>query len=230
MRYPLAVAEKDYFLAIVLKILFASVLKDVLVFKGGTALHHTYLPQLRFSQDLDFTALRRVSIEELVSIFEAYEFLELKKHYSSPATIKIERLLYNGPLAMPASLKIEIDFKQNVVFPAKHITYRNAYNVAVTAGVMDMREICAEKIRAMNERFRYRDFYDFGMMMRELELDLNEVVGLLEHKELRKPLLRENIMEHWRLASDAKERDLSQIHVGQEIDDIEDFLQMIPIV
>ena len=37
-RYPLAEAEKDYFLAIVLKILYASPLGKKLVFKGGTAL------------------------------------------------------------------------------------------------------------------------------------------------------------------------------------------------
>lgn len=54
LKYPLAIAEKDYFLAIVSKIIFDSNIKDKLIFKGGTALHHAYLPQLRFSEDLDF--------------------------------------------------------------------------------------------------------------------------------------------------------------------------------
>lgn len=30
--------------------------------------------------------------------------------------------------------------------------------------VMDIREMCAEKIRAANERARYRDFYDLYML------------------------------------------------------------------
>ncbi len=55
-KYPLAIAEKDYFLALVSKIIYDSPLSEKLVFKGGTALHHIYLEQLRFSEDLDFTA------------------------------------------------------------------------------------------------------------------------------------------------------------------------------
>ena len=41
LRYPLEFAEKDYFLALVSKIIYDSPLRDKLVFKGGTALHHT---------------------------------------------------------------------------------------------------------------------------------------------------------------------------------------------
>ncbi|MBL7123931.1 MAG: nucleotidyl transferase AbiEii/AbiGii toxin family protein [Actinobacteria bacterium] len=56
LKYRLAEAEKDYFLAIVLNYIYNSNLKDKLVFKGGTALYHCYLPQFRFSEDLDFTS------------------------------------------------------------------------------------------------------------------------------------------------------------------------------
>lgn len=48
LKYPLAVAEKDYSLALVSKIIYNSPLRDKLVFKGGTALHHCYLEQMRF--------------------------------------------------------------------------------------------------------------------------------------------------------------------------------------
>jgi len=219
LRYPLAVAEKDYFLAVVLKILFHSSLKDVLVFKGGTALYHTYLPQLRFSQDLDFTALRRITVDELKSIFAEYEFLEVKKHYTSGATVKVERLQYSGVLAMPASLKLEIDFIQNVVLPTNALAYKNVYGVDAQVQVLDIKEMCAEKIRAMNERFRYRDFYDFGMIMKEFKFDLSAIVELLSRKEIRKPLALKNILEHWRLASEAK--DIAQIYVTKEIGDDE---------
>ena len=44
LRYPLDVAEKDYHLALALQQLAGSDLHDALVFKGGTALHHCYLP------------------------------------------------------------------------------------------------------------------------------------------------------------------------------------------
>ena len=45
LKYPLAIAEKDYFLALVSKIIYNSSLREKLIFKGGTALHHIYLKQ-----------------------------------------------------------------------------------------------------------------------------------------------------------------------------------------
>ena len=55
LKYPLDIAEKDYYLTLALKLISESPLASRLVFKGGTALHHCYLPQYRFSEDLDFT-------------------------------------------------------------------------------------------------------------------------------------------------------------------------------
>ena len=69
-RYPLQVAEKDYFLAIVLQIIYSSKLKDVLVFKGGTAIHHLYLDQLRFSEDLDFQTTGKITEDDLGDVFD----------------------------------------------------------------------------------------------------------------------------------------------------------------
>jgi predicted nucleotidyltransferase component of viral defense system len=53
LRYTPVAAEKDYFLTLALKILSQSSLYPTLVFKGGTAIHHCYLSQSRFSEDLD---------------------------------------------------------------------------------------------------------------------------------------------------------------------------------
>src|SRR3989338_2308188 len=146
LEYPLAVAEKDYFLAIVSKIIYDSPLRNKLIFKGGTALYHTYLPQLRFSEDLDFSANREpITLEEVRAVFTMYDFLSVKKDYVSGATIKIERLLFTGPLGQANSLKVEIDFLQNVVLPPVEMDYRNGYGVKTKVRVMDIREITAEK-------------------------------------------------------------------------------------
>ncbi|MBU1088282.1 nucleotidyl transferase AbiEii/AbiGii toxin family protein, partial [Patescibacteria group bacterium] len=94
LRYPLAIAEKDYFLALVCKIIYNSTLKNKLIFKGGTAIYHTYLPQLRFSEDLDFSSNQaEINPQEIRSIFNDHNFLSIKKDYLSQATYKIERLL-----------------------------------------------------------------------------------------------------------------------------------------
>jgi predicted nucleotidyltransferase component of viral defense system len=91
LPYPLDAAEKDYFLALISKIIHESPLKEKLVFNGGTALYHTYLSQLRFSEDLDFTAIPAIILEAIKGVFAAHDFLELKEHFASEFTIKINR-------------------------------------------------------------------------------------------------------------------------------------------
>lgn len=86
--YPLAITEKDYLLAVVLQIIYDSKLKDKLIFKGGTAIHHLYLDQLRFSEDLDFTAIKPVSIDDLKEAIKPYDFLEIVNYYPSSFFLK----------------------------------------------------------------------------------------------------------------------------------------------
>jgi len=220
LKYPLMTTEKDYFLAIVSKIIYDSPLKDKLVFKGGTALHHTYLPQLRFSEDLDFSSNQTpLTLEEVKAIFEPYPFLSVKKEYMSGATIKIERLLYNGPLGQANSLKVEIDFLQNVVLPPVEMDYQNVYGIKTKVRVMDLREICAEKIRAMNDRVRYRDFYDFTMICLKLNIDLVEVLELVKKKEVRKTISLQNILNNWQLAQEDKNNEKLAIYFTEELAD-----------
>ena len=70
LKYPLAIAEKDYFLAIVMQLICNSSIRDKLIFKDGTALYHTYFPQIRFSEDLDFSTNQiRINPDELKNVF-----------------------------------------------------------------------------------------------------------------------------------------------------------------
>lgn len=220
LKYPLAVAEKDYFLTLVSKIIYESSLRDKLIFKGGTALHHTYLPQLRFSEDLDFSSNQNpMNLDEVNAVFAPYEFLSVKKEYLSKATIKIERLLFTGPLGQANSFKVEIDFLQNVVLPPHELSYHNTYGVETKVRVMDIREIAAEKVRAMNDRVRYRDFYDFTMICLKLDANLVEVVDLVKQKEVRKPISLRTILSNWQLAKTDKRNELIAIYYSEELSD-----------
>ena len=222
LKYPLAIAEKDYFLAIVSKIIYDSSLKNKLVFKGGTALYHVYLPQLRFSEDLDFSSNEvNITLEEIKNIFSGCDFLEIKKDYASGATIKIERLQYAGPLVQTNSLKVEIDFLQNVILSPLELEYKNVYGVKTKVRVMDIREIAAEKIRAMSDRARYRDFYDFVMIMRKLNIDADEVINLVRQKEIRKTISKKNILNNWQLAKQEKSGEAQRIYYYEEAADSE---------
>lgn len=220
LRYKLADAEKDYFLAIVSKIIYESPLREKLVFKGGTAIYHCYLPQTRFSEDLDFTSLKRdITLKEVRDVFAQHNFLEVKEDYASQATIKIERLKYTGPLGLPNSLKVEIDFIQNVVLPAKTIVYNNPWKLAAKVKVMDIREICAEKIRAANDRARYRDFYDLVLLFDNFKLDLNEIIKLIKQKEIRNPITQKSMRENWERAKKEKQAELSRIYYANDVAD-----------
>ncbi len=216
-RYPLDAAEKDYFLALVSKIIYESPLKEELVFKGGTALHHTYLPQLRFSEDLDFTALSAITLEELASVLAAHDFLQLKEHFVSEFTLKINRLKYVGPLVNPNSLKIEIDYAQNVVLPACDREYRNVYGVRTMVSVMDLREILAEKLRAASGRARYRDFYDIAMILDNHQMDMGEILDLMRQKEIRETISQESTLRNWQIAKQEKGKGTDLIAYTKEI-------------
>ncbi|MFH0739649.1 MAG: nucleotidyl transferase AbiEii/AbiGii toxin family protein [bacterium] len=231
LKYPLHIAEKDYFLAIVLKIITESALKNDLVFKGGTALYHCYLEQLRFSEDLDFSSKRKsVSLDETRQIFVGEDYLSIKKDYFSPATIKIEKLQYNGPLALPNFLKVEIDYLQNVLLPAKELKYDNVWGVDFSVKVMDIKEIAAEKIRAMSDRARYRDFYDLFLILEKYQLNLDEIVGYVKQKEIRQSIAKASIKNNWAIIGTQKEAEMNQIHYSRFIDDkeIEKMINSLP--
>ena len=217
LRYPLATAEKDYFLTIVLQIIYNSKLKDLLVFKGGTAIHHLYLDQLRFSEDLDFQTTGRVTEDDLREVFEPFDFLEILKSYQSEFTLKIERLKFTGPLGQPNSIKLDVDLTQELILPAEQLEYKNVYGVPVTVSAMSIKEICAEKVRAVNERARYRDFYDLAMVMKDNSFDPVEIMGILKKKELRKQLSKDSVLENLEIAEEAKGSGAESLYYREEI-------------
>jgi len=231
LRYPLHIAEKDYLLALVLQLITDSPLGEKLVFKGGTAIHHCYLEQHRFSEDLDFSSGQySVSFEEVQEVLTSMDYLEIKKHYQSNATIKIERLLYTGPLGHPNSIKVEIDFLQNVLLPVKRLPYRTAWGFEFPVRVMDIREICAEKIRAMSDRARYRDFYDMFLILEIHQLDLEEIIGYMRRKEIRQSISKTSIMKNWVFTRAEKESEKQTTYYSRPVDDhlIEEMIQNLP--
>lgn len=232
LNYPLAIAEKDYLLVIVSKIIYDSSLRDKLVFKGGTALHHCYLNQMRFSEDLDFTSLdKNITIDDVKKVLEQYEFLSVKKEYTSNATIKIERLTYDGPLGQPNSLKLEIDFLQNVVLSTKDLEYKNVWRVDTKVNAMNIKEIVAEKIRATSDRARYRDFYDLFQIIKNFKLDFNEIISLIKQKEIRKTISKDSILANWKVARQDKIGESQRIYYSEEVKDaeIEEMIERLAI-
>lgn len=202
LHYALDTAEKDYYITVALSLIADSPLRTLLVFKGGTALHHCYLPQYRFSEDIDFSTLVRegLTLETVKAAVEREGLFEVRKEFVSGATIKIERLRYPGILDQPGAIKVEIDHLQNVVLPPQQLPYQNAWNIPISLPVMDIREICAEKIRAASQRARYRDFYDLFLIFEQFSFNLEEIVALVRQKEVRRPITSDGLLDNWQRA------------------------------
>lgn len=218
LRYPLHIAEKDYFLALTMLIISQSPLGRKIIFKGGTALHHCYLEQHRFSEDLDFSSNQKtVSLPEIRQIFAGIDCLNIKKDYQSKATVKIERLQYSGPLIQPNCLKVEIDYLQNVLLVPQTHKYHNVWGIDFNVIAMNMKEICAEKIRAMSDRARFRDFYDLFLLLEKYQPDLAEIVSYIKKKEIRKPVSKINIVNNWRIVETQKAKEMDQIYYSRQV-------------
>jgi predicted nucleotidyltransferase component of viral defense system len=193
-------------------------------------LHHCYIEQKRFSEDLDFTSLDpKISFDEVVSILEVGGIFRANKTYQSRFTFKIERLQYQGLLGQPGNIKLEIDYHQNVILPGVKIKYKNVWKVNAFPVVMDQREMCAEKIRAVSQRARYRDFYDLYFLIERLRIDYEKTLALLKKKEIRTPIIASNIAKNWSVAKEQIERDLGGIYCSEEIanKDIEKMIRKI---
>ncbi|MFZ3062304.1 MAG: nucleotidyl transferase AbiEii/AbiGii toxin family protein [Actinomycetota bacterium] len=98
---------------------------------------------------------------------------------------------------------------------------------------MDLSEICAEKLRAINERARYRDFYDLAMAFKKKPVKSSEIVDILKKKELRKELKEEHILKNLKIAQEAKDNGLENLYYREEItkDEIENVLgKLLPLL
>lgn len=71
----------------------------------------------------------------------------------------------------------------------------------------------------MSDRARYRDFYDMYLLVRELDIDFDEVVALLRRKEIRQPVRRENVLTNWQVAQRFKSEDMATILVKEPVAD-----------
>jgi predicted nucleotidyltransferase component of viral defense system len=107
-RIPEAALERDYCLAWFLVGLSRSSQRDILAFKGGTALKRCYFGDYRFSEDLDFTMIRETALEKILAELEKL-YVEVRQ--ASGVVIRYSRedrkthqnshtfyIAYEGPL------------------------------------------------------------------------------------------------------------------------------------
>ena len=173
---PWEVLERDYLLSWVLAgISRTPVLRDTLVFKGGTALKKCYFGDYRFSEDLDFSALEGVptgdEMERLVNqvcdaavrLLDEYapveiiceRYTEREPHPGGQEAFTI-RARFPWQSRLQTRVMIEVTVDERIIWlPEKRrVNHQYGESIDVDVQVYSLEEIVAEKLRALLQQAR----------------------------------------------------------------------------
>jgi len=201
-RIPEIILERDYCLSWFLVGISRSSLKDILIFKGGTAIKKCYISDYRFSEDLDFTLAEKFSFENFqrnldVVFKQVQQASGVKLHFDhyDRHTHKNSYtffLGYEGPLPHISNkeVKVDITIKELIVFPVEERIILRGYNeygdlpedAIIRAYSND--EIATEKVVALLDRARNepRDLYDIWYLSSKQYVNLADLVESIEQK------------------------------------------------
>jgi predicted nucleotidyltransferase component of viral defense system len=183
---PLQIVEKDYVLG---WLLYGFSFIEELCFKGGTALAKIYFPRIwRLSEDIDFSILSG-SFESIKNRLENVFVrikdssgigLRLKSEYSNPEYLQLKI----GYTAFSKNwVKVDVMTEKLIREPVL-LDLPKAYPdyPDVQIKVESLEEILAQKLRALVERKKCRDFFDVWLLLKEQRFNDKEVVELFELK------------------------------------------------
>ena len=197
--------EKDYVLSWVLFAISKNdVLKNVLVFKGGTVLKKAYFEDYRFSEDLDFTLTNENVTNEQILV----EFRKLFAFIKEEANIEMQidakkwtiyetgspqfYIDYVGPLkGSIGSRDLKIDITRGEIIETEIETksiFRDYSDLeeAFHLKCYSLGEVLIEKMAALMGRTEPRDLYDFWYLTEVERLNIKEYVVAFYNKAKRK--------------------------------------------
>ncbi|MBU4265800.1 MAG: nucleotidyl transferase AbiEii/AbiGii toxin family protein [Candidatus Altiarchaeota archaeon] len=178
---PIGIIEKDFVLTYILKRIYESELKDRLVFKGGTALHKLYLHK-RISIDLDFTELKPVRIDELKAVIEDKEIgSKVKEINKTNSSLRIV-LSYVSVLEYKNKIILDISKREKPILKLITRRLKSPYFEEIEVLTFQLEELIAEKIRAIIQRNRPRDYLDLYYTLNMKKLDLKKAIEVAEEK------------------------------------------------
>ena len=223
------VVDLDYVLGCFLATLYRQDGAAALRFKGGTCLRKCYFADFRFSEDLDFTAERRVRQRDLERLLEAVAASVTDDWQIDFAVrpIRVEVvsdeygkesyrawMYYRGPLRRggdPRAIRLDVTTDEVLAFPAVERAILHPYSdSAALGGIMlpcyDLMEMLAEKVRALAGQRQYaisRDVYDIAQLTARAQVDPGRVAAAFPGKLRVKGLTASQIdMERLRMRQD----------------------------
>ena len=189
--------EKDYIISWVLWGLYNhGILKDALIFKGGTCIKKIFIEDYRYSEDIDFTL--DPSLEKTLSDEEIYKaFYEIFGSIKEAANIDLSIpedskevhesgsikffIEYSGPLGGNRDrIKTDIGKGEKLEFEVLKKPMLNDYSdleqeAEVTITCYSLEEIVIEKMAALMGRTLPRDLYDFEYLTNTEGIELQDV-------------------------------------------------------
>lgn len=178
---PIGIIEKDFVLTYILKRIYESELKDRLVFKGGTALHKLYLHK-RISIDLDFTELKPVRIDELKAVIEDKEIgSKVKEINKTNSSLRIV-LSYVSVLEYKNKIILDISKREKPILKLITRRLKSPYFEEIEVLTFQLEELIAEKIRAIIQRNKPRDYLDLYYTLNMKKLDLKKAIEVAKEK------------------------------------------------
>lgn len=228
--------EKDYVLTwLLFSIAKQSLLREMLVFKGGTALKKVWFEDYRFSEDLDFTLVDDALADtDMLADFEkAFEFARreanltfqlppsnIAHHDSGSLQLYVH---YIGPLkGQLGSRDVKIDITRGEIIETEVLekSIFRAYTDLeddFTLRCYSLSEILIEKMAALMGRSEPRDLYDFWHLTEVEGMDVRGVLPDFARKAANKGLSASEFMEKTvakeaRFKKDWENKLRSQIH------------------
>lgn len=189
--------EKDYINSWILWGIYNhALLRDALIFKGGTCIKKVHIEEYRYSEDFDFTFRpeleQKISNDELYAAFnEVFEAIkesanidlfipEDSKEVHESGGIKFF-IDYVGPLGGRGDhIKTDISKGEKLEFEVEQLNLLNRYSDLaeedeVTIQCYGLEEIVIEKMAALMGRTIPRDLYDFEYLTNTEGIELQDV-------------------------------------------------------
>jgi len=197
--------EKDYVIGWVLKgISNNELLRQKLLFKGGTAIRKIYINDYRLSEDLDFTFID----DEINETFLKNEFDKVCQWVEEESRITLETrehklratgnynfyIGYVGPLGGKISkkdIKVDISNDELICFEPSEQFVINEYSdlkEEYKIKCYSIGEIVSEKLRSLMQRTAPRDLYDLWYHLEKKQIDILDFVSDFEKKTIHKKL------------------------------------------
>ena len=185
-----AQVEQDLIICRALVELFSSeLISKTLAFRGGTALYKLYCnPSPRYSEDIDLVQVEQTSIGEVVSeirnILNPWLGQPKWKQGQGRFTLTYTFQSEDNP-PIPMKLKIEINTREHFSvngFIHKAFKVDSAwFQGSAPILTYHLEELMGTKLRALFQRKKGRDLFDFWFILKHNEIDVPSIVKVFHH-------------------------------------------------